>query len=306
MTWKRKRSPQTSRPRHSTLCVDLDHDYLCHGVLEAERRANPSFTIAQEGYRSFRDAGSSTWRKWLSLLPPWQQILLVSQRVRGRFRYGPLRSYATWSLFRFAPFLLVFAIVAYAGIELLQRQQAAYDHRKAARLRASIGLYEEPSPTELHTLWDLAQSNEAVRDSFLVQALEHPATAHQFNRRADMAVQAVVGLDPNRRKQVLNNIVFPCLRLPLPDLDIGAACFEIGFALSLTAGELESSGLTVETLIGIIERTTDRNQLWRPVRALETVVGGLGGAKAQQVSALLITTIERTTDPGSFGHWQKA
>jgi hypothetical protein len=72
----------------------LDHDYLCRGVLEAERRANSWFVSAQEGYRDFRNAGSNTRRKWRSLLRLRQQMVLLTQRVRGRFRYGPLRAYA--------------------------------------------------------------------------------------------------------------------------------------------------------------------------------------------------------------------
>ncbi len=35
----------------------LDHDYLCRGVLEAERRANRWFAVAQEGYRAFPGCG---------------------------------------------------------------------------------------------------------------------------------------------------------------------------------------------------------------------------------------------------------
>jgi hypothetical protein len=83
----------------------LDHDYLCHGVLEAERRANPWLVSAQEGHRNFRNARQSDYMS-----------------------------------------------------------------------------------------------------SFLLQALEHPATAEQFHRRADMAIRAAVGLDPDRRENVFLNI----------------------------------------------------------------------------------------------------
>ena len=203
----------------------LDHDYLCLAVLEAERRANHWFALAQEGYRAFLDAGSSTWRKWRSLLSPWQQIVLLTQRVNGRFRYGPLRAYATWSLFQFVPYLLILTAFIYGWMEIRQRQQAAHDYREAARLRAAIGLYWRPSPTELNALWELAQSNNAVRSSFLMQVLEHPATAEQFNRRADMAMQATVGLDPDRRKKVLNDVASPCLQRPPRDSSIqGGLC----------------------------------------------------------------------------------
>jgi Novel STAND NTPase 1 len=99
----------------------LDDDYLCRGVLEAERRANRWFILAQEGYRAFQDAGSNVWRTWRSLLSPWQQIVLMSQRLRGRFHYGTLYSYACWSLCRFVPYLLVLAAVIYGWIDISQR-----------------------------------------------------------------------------------------------------------------------------------------------------------------------------------------
>ena len=93
----------------------LDHDYLCHGVLEAERRANRWAVLARERYRVFQETGGSVWRKWRTLLNPWQQIGLCIQRVRGRFRYGELRPYALWSLLRFAPALLVVLLLAGVG-----------------------------------------------------------------------------------------------------------------------------------------------------------------------------------------------
>jgi hypothetical protein len=110
----------------------LDHDYLCRGVLEAERRANRWFTLAQEGYRAFQDAGGSVWRAWRSLLSPWQQIVLATQRLRGRFRYETLQSYAAWSLVRFVPYLLVLAVAGFGWVEIAQRQRAEVDHAKAS------------------------------------------------------------------------------------------------------------------------------------------------------------------------------
>jgi hypothetical protein len=52
----------------------LDHDYLCRGVVEAERRANHWFALARESYKTFQDAGGSFWRKWWSLLSPWSKL----------------------------------------------------------------------------------------------------------------------------------------------------------------------------------------------------------------------------------------
>jgi hypothetical protein len=243
----------------------LDHDYLCRGVLEAERRANPWLVSAQEGHRDFRNAGSNIRRKWRSLLRLRQQMVLLTQRVRGRFRYGPLRAYAMWSLLRFVPYFLIAAAIVYGWTEFRHQQQAAEEHRKAARLRAAIGLYEQLSPPELDALWELARSNDAVRHSFLLQALEHPATAEQFHRRADMAIRAAVGLDPDRRENVFLNIVSPCVRRRPPDLSIKLACVKIGMALSMAGGNPDFSGFAAETLLEAIEQISDPRSFggWR-------------------------------------------
>jgi len=180
----------------------LDHDYLCRGLLEAERRANRWFTLAQERYRTFQDAVGRVWRRWWSLLSPWQQMTLVSQRLRGRFRYGPLRSYAGWSVLRFAPYFLGLGVVISGWIGVSWWQQVRSDQNEAAQIRAAIGLSVSLSPTELDHLWKLAHSSDAVRSSFFEQALEFPATAEQFNRRADMAVHAAVGLDHEGREEI--------------------------------------------------------------------------------------------------------
>ena len=41
----------------------LEHDYLCSGVLEAERRARRWRTITEDAQRRFERAGGS-WGKW--------------------------------------------------------------------------------------------------------------------------------------------------------------------------------------------------------------------------------------------------
>jgi hypothetical protein len=207
----------------------LDHDYLCRGVLEAERRANRWLALAQEGHRAFREAGGNIWWKLRSLLSPWQQMMLATTRLRGRFRYGTLRGYAAWSL---VPYLLILTATVYGWVVIRQLQQAELYRAEAAEIRTAIGLHEPLSPSEVDLLWKLAASNDAVRYSFLEQALEFPATAEQFNRRAEMAVHAVVGLDRNKREYIFTNSLLPRFRRPSSHLSIKIACVKIGIALS--------------------------------------------------------------------------
>jgi len=153
--------------------------------------------------------------------------------TRGRTTWhGPLRSYDAWSVLRFAPYFLLLAVVIFGWIGMSWWQQVRSDRNKAAQIRAAIELSVSLSPTELDHLWKLAYSSDAVRNSFFEQALEFPATAEQFNRRADVAVQAAVGLDHDRREEIYKTAVLPCLQHPPTHLSIKVACIRIGVGLS--------------------------------------------------------------------------
>jgi hypothetical protein len=207
-------------------------------------------------------------------------------------------------LLRFVPYFLISAAAIYGWTEFRHQQQAAEDHRKAARLRAAIGLYEQLSPPELDALWELARSNDAVRHGFLVQALEHPATAEQFRRRADMAIRAAVGLDPDRRENVFLNVVSPCVRRRPPDLSIKLACVKIGMALSTAGGDPNFSGFAAETLVEAIEQTSDPEKLWGLAQALSPVPRQLSAVDAQKAVAQMIAVIERTADARGGLLWE--
>jgi len=206
----------------------LDHDYLCAGVLEAERRANRWLALAEAGSRAFQEAGSHIWKKWRSLLTPWQQLVLVIQRLLGRFRYGTLRAYALRSLLRFTPYILILALASYGWYQWLAREQASH-------ILAKIGVSENEMLTasEIDALWTLTTSNEAVRFRFLEQALAIPDNAVRFSRRLDIAAQAIIGLDPARREKALKNVLLPHLQDSTTDVEIGMACVKTGRAIGV-------------------------------------------------------------------------
>ena len=276
----------------------LDHDYLCRGVFEAERRANRWFARAQESYRAFQDARSSPWRKWRSLLSPCQQMMLLTQHLRGRFRYGPLRSYATWSLLRFVPYLLIVAAVSLGWREILRQQQTELARTEAAQILSDLGLTEDRdlSPSEVDRLRHLATSSHAVRLSFLEQALETTGNATRFNRRADIATQAAVGLDPDRRKQALSNIVLPCLQRPAAPQSIKTSCSRIGLALSIREERQKILVFLSETLIKAIAQTTDREDRRELAFTLKAALRELAPAEGQQAFTRLLAAIEQGTD----------
>jgi len=98
-------------PDTRNIVWSLIHDYLCRGVLMAERRANRWTVLLQEKEKTFKETGWHIWRKWKTLLPIWQQIQLFFMRILGRFHYDCQRKYAIWSMGRFLPYGLLFIII---------------------------------------------------------------------------------------------------------------------------------------------------------------------------------------------------
>ncbi len=205
----------------------LDHDYLCAGVLEAERRANRWLALAAAGSRAFQEAGSHILKKWRALLNPWQQLVLVMQRLLGRFRYGTLRAYALWSLLRFVPYVLVLTLASYGWYRFSAREQAS-------KILSRFGVVSEidgtPTTSEIEALWALAASNDAVRFSFLEQALSIPENAERFNRRAEILTQAISGLNPARREKILKETLLPHLQHPV-EKRLKIMCVKMGIVL---------------------------------------------------------------------------
>jgi hypothetical protein len=272
----------------------LDHDYLCRGVLEVERRANRWFALAQEGSRSFHDAGHYPWRRWQTLLNPWQQGLLAIQRIRGRFRYADLRLYALWSLLRFIPYLLVLAAISAGWITWSRWQQAEQIRNMAGQIRDVIGLSERLTPRELEFLWKLAQSDDAIHDSFLQQALASQDKAEQFSRRIDMTIQAMVGLNPRKREAIWKYVERLCLEPPAAERFIKRVCARIGIAL---AEEKPTFTLfAVRTLVEDMAETTNVTQLRSLAAALTAVPGQLPVTEAQQAHTAILAVLAKTTD----------
>jgi WD40 repeat protein len=143
----------------------LYHDYLSRAVLEADRRANHWFRLAQDTYHAFQEAGRNLWRRWRSLLNPWQQLMLVIQWIRGRFRYGPLRSYALLSLFRFAPYVGVIIVGVMANQALQNQLQEEKEARIGTKLeQRTVRIWQHFDLAELDNLLKLIQIGRTLQD----------------------------------------------------------------------------------------------------------------------------------------------
>jgi hypothetical protein len=110
---RRRLNPDTDEERWS-----LYHDYLSHGVREAERRLQRWSVLLREHYQTYLETGPSFSRRWWALLSPWNQIVLLYQGLRGRLPniYGRYRALSLLRWVPYAGFALAWLLLADAGL----------------------------------------------------------------------------------------------------------------------------------------------------------------------------------------------
>jgi hypothetical protein len=189
----------------------LDHDYLSHGVIACRDQAAYWAVLLQKKHEAYKATGRNIWRRFWNLLSIVEQFRLAFHRfVVRRFRYGEHRAFALWSLIRFA--LPILAIIAFLGARgeyhrwqrnEAARQETALDEEAAKRVLTSLSS-ETFTSENFEAVWALAAGkNEGVRDRLVALALAEPFYARQFNYRPKIAVQALCGLDRDRRDRLL-------------------------------------------------------------------------------------------------------
>jgi hypothetical protein len=157
---------------------------------------------------------------------------------------------------------------------------------------------------ELDALWELASTaNDRLRLLFIEKALEKPATAEQLNRRAHLAVHAVVGLNPDRRQQVLQMLVSK-LRDKGTDLKIRLACVSLGNALQENTEEY--CGYAASTILEQMAKTSDPPALANLARALKAVGDKLSPPQASTAAQQLLQEMARNNDPRALDSLTKA
>jgi hypothetical protein len=276
----------------------LDHDYLCRGVIEADRRANYWMSLIRNGYETFKVAD---WRRfWTSLLTPWQQIQLAyqwlySSFVRGKtpFRYRGYRPYALWSLLRFAPYLLILVAILVGLWGYGIQHQDERDRKEAQTLFAQI---DWSHPLRNQESWDLADAREEVRHHFVRWALENPVNARNLERQSESVIHAIVGINPDRRLNLWKKVISPRLRDESVDLEIRHCCIVIGKSLSIA----QIDETFIDQVVAVMDKTDDIGKL----RTLAGVLGSLGEKlpPAQALAAFerLVAVMDKTDDFGKL------
>ncbi|HYU31270.1 MAG TPA: ATP-binding protein [Thermoanaerobaculia bacterium] len=193
----------------------LDHDYLCRGVLALDRRARRWQLVLEEGSRTFGGA-EGLLARWRALLTLTLQVRLLSERLRGKLTYGRNRGFAALSLLR----LVANAWVVTAALGLFA--WFSYALREEARdLFAS------------EDLWAISRSPERVRRAVLDQIFDNEFSAKLFKERSEGLLFAIGGLDPARSTRLLEEgFRGHCAREALDITGMRAACLEIYKALA--------------------------------------------------------------------------
>jgi hypothetical protein len=198
----------------------LDHDYLCRGVMEAQRRAEKWAVRLQQKGDIFRRANWQGW--WSSLLTLseqgqfwWQRIRSFLGRGEGGFHFKPNRSYLAWSLLRFVPLLLLTAVLSVSGWALwdLQLEQAQRSAETEKTVTAALTNAQQSearakrlpcaSSTEAKALlaeWRDAEASLAEAEAALRTGT---ATEELRERVANLRQQIVAGLTQAKRKENL-------------------------------------------------------------------------------------------------------
>ena len=239
----------------------LDHDYLCRAVLQAERKANRWTVLLRERHEDFRRAGRSLSQRWRALLGVWPTVRLALLRLRGRLRYGEHRSYALWSLLRFVPILLVLIGAGIGWRELEASRQAL----RAADLFDQIEFESDSfSKAELNALWTIAASrSDILRSSFMKQAFDARRNATIFKRRPKVIVHAAVGLDEGRRadlRKYVAAVVFDVKRFEDLPFGIQVALLNLGIVLGMPDREF------YDVVVDIVAAYAERHEIEQLIR----------------------------------------
>jgi hypothetical protein len=185
----------------------LQHDFLCQGVLAAERHANRWHAVLEEGARQWREAGG-TLQHWKALLSPWRQVQLAFGRLAGKLRYGSEKRFVLLSTLRFLPYALVLL-----GIWGALLQYRVYEDEQEARRILAVFEGARMTSGETEEARALVSARAGARLKVLELAFADEKKAELARRLMPMLLHVYLGLDPagDLRKQFWSRIAHPAL-----------------------------------------------------------------------------------------------
>jgi tRNA A-37 threonylcarbamoyl transferase component Bud32 len=244
------------------------------------------------------------------------------ETIRAR-PVGPVERAVKWAKRRPAVAALLAAVIllflggsgasTYLGLMAMHRAKVAENARsKAAEALDQVEValaqsYARPlgyeagplGAAELDALWDVAGSdNDRVRLLFIDKALEQPDVAVRVGRRAEVAVQAAIGLDAQRRLQLLQLIHARLVRND-PALVSNRTC--VLLAAALRTDDPTIARAATQVALAAVASTTDPYAL----RTLGESVAGLAShmepSAATTAAATTIEAMRSLTSPDARG-----
>ncbi|MCU7370355.1 hypothetical protein PEC18_05575 [Paucibacter sp. O1-1] len=169
----------------------LDHDYLCHGVLGCVARANRWQHELDEAWERFRHR-SAGWRAaWDALLAPGVWFKTLWSRARHRLVFGASLQLVAWSALRLLPHLLVVVILVIAVMFWVQWRQSDAIWKR-------LEFVGNISSDEIAALDELRDASWLTRRTFTDQMLQTPSLAGRMLSEPMPVLHALVNLQRDR------------------------------------------------------------------------------------------------------------
>jgi serine/threonine protein kinase len=159
-----------------------------------------------------------------------------------------------------------------------------------------FGALDEPLiDAEISALWELSRTRTGrVWYRFLDKAIRDPTRGRQLRARADYALHAALGLDPDKRLEI-QGLLFDQLARDTLDQEQKV---DLVLTLAALGGFTSHDAKAVRQVISqTLNGTTDREALSELGRGLVAVVGGLESRDAAQAATAFIQGIDKTKDP---------
>jgi hypothetical protein len=173
----------------------LHHDFLCRGVVAAERFADRWRVLLQEHTSQFREVAGA-YRRWRALLSPWQQVRLLLARIAGKFQYAGERRYSLLSAFGFMPYLLLLITVLTAFQWYRNHEDELNAERHFAAIEGWVSQDAAGDQAAGESFKTLTASSERVHWKVLRLAFAGEENARRAGGRIPNLLRLCLRLDP--------------------------------------------------------------------------------------------------------------
>lgn len=290
----RKRINPDARQDEYSLC----HDYLSTAVREVEARANRPAMVLKESEKSFR-AAAGIVERWNALLSIRQLFSIFVGRARRQIRFRGSKYYIALSLLRPLVVTLMVACVAAAF-----RHYYVEDENRSEALDLIESLdwrTESPSPTELRSLWQLAQKSPNLKIEFVELALSGKRNSIRFTRRRAEIARALTGLDPSLRKTI-EGVVLKRIQERAPVPSVRTACVALGAELEINDSQFLDFA-AANTLDAINDKSRDGSERMDAVAAGMQSFSRMNAAERKLIVDSLLSRLLESVGEADYEQW---